>query len=269
MPAKKSKTEKSKIKAVKVAKSDKKLKEKVDALTKEALTLKTTPKKTGSLNAEVFSLTGKVVKTMALPKEVFGEKINEALMTQAVLIHLANQRAGSASTKTRGQVIGSTRKIYRQKGTGRARHGGITAPIFVGGGVAHGPHPHSFSKKLSQKMRTKALFSALSARQKEGAIKVVSELGSAPAKTKDMAKGLTLLNVFGKSVLLVIASDKSMENAKKSGRNIEGVSILPVNQLNTYAVLKNKSILFAEEAIGQTVSHFLNRAKAGQEGEQK
>lgn len=220
------------------------------------------PEVKGGMSAQVFNLKGVVAKSMTLPKEIFGEKINESLMTQAILIHLGNQRSGTAHSKTRGEVTGSTRKIYKQKGTGRARHGGITAPIFVGGGVAHGPRAHSFTKKLSQKMKQKALFSSLSQKQKEGAIKIVAGLGSVALKTKDMAKSFNKIGLSKESTLLVLSLDKSMENAKKSSRNIPKVSILPASQLNTYEVLKHKNILFAEEAIQLLQTHFMGKGEA-------
>src|SRR3989344_7875158 len=128
------------------------------------------------LKADVFDLSGKVTTTVTLPEYLFGAKVNRPLMAQAVRVYLANQRAGTQSTKTRGEVDGSTRKIYRQKGTGRARHGGIRAPIFVGGGIAHGPKPHDFSRELPQKMRRAALFSALSGKLKDGEVKIMKNL---------------------------------------------------------------------------------------------
>src|SRR3989344_6029979 len=123
---------------------------------------KTTKK--GSLFAPVYDLKGAKSGTLALPKEVFGTKVNNSLMAQAVRVYLANQRQGNATTKTRGEVQGSSKKIYRQKGTGRARHGSLRAPIFVKGGIVFGPKPRDFSLDLPKKMKRKALFSSLSAK---------------------------------------------------------------------------------------------------------
>jgi len=134
--------------------------------------------KAAGLKVEVIDTVGKVVETMELPKELFGAKINSVLMAQAVRVYLANQRLGTASTKTRGEVDGSTRKIYRQKGTGRARHGGIRAPIFVKGGIAHGPKPRDYSLLLSKNMRIAALRSALSAKVKAGEVAVIAGFGN-------------------------------------------------------------------------------------------
>jgi|SRR5581483_1743514 len=219
-------------------------------------------KKAEGTKAQVFDIKGAVVKSVELPKEIFGAKINEALMTQAVLVYLANQREGSAHTKSRGEVQGSSRKVYKQKGTGRARHGSIRAPIYVGGGIAHGPKAHDFSKKLSQKMRMAALFSALSSKQKDGAIKIVEGITTLPLKTKEMFTVLSKLTLNGKNpkILLVLpGNSKEMDNVKKASRNIEGVSITQATQLNTYEVLNSKSLLFAQEALASLENHFLKK----------
>src|SRR3972149_950729 len=138
MPSKQIKNKKSNIKktALKIASSR----------VKKAVTKKL-PSQTG-LKLSVYNMAGKSVETLILPKEIFGAEINTHLMTQAVRVYLANQRRGTVKTKSRGEVNISTRKIYRQKGTGRARHGAASAPIFVGGGVAFGPKPRDYSLKL-------------------------------------------------------------------------------------------------------------------------
>jgi large subunit ribosomal protein L4 len=128
--------------------------------------VKEAPKETG-LKLSVYDLKGAIAESLTLPKEIFGAKINNSLMAQAVRVYLANQRRGTLKTKSRGEVAISTRKIYRQKGTGRARHGAKSAPIFVGGGIAFGPKPRDFSMKLNQNMRRVALFSALSAKLRD------------------------------------------------------------------------------------------------------
>src|SRR6266404_5428662 len=128
---------------------------------------KTTEKAYATVSVAVVGIDGKVSGKVSLPGEMFGEKVNKALLAQAVRVYLANQRQGNASTKTRGEVDGSTAKIYRQKGTGRARHGSKRAPIFVKGGIVFGPKPRDFSLSLPQKMKRKALFSALSAKVKD------------------------------------------------------------------------------------------------------
>lgn len=206
----------------------------------------------GKLSAPMFDSKGAKAGSMSLPKEIFGAKINKPLMAQAVRVYLANQRQGNASTLTRGEVTGSTKKIYRQKGTGNARHGGKRAPIFVKGGVAHGPHPKDYNLSLPKKMRKAALISALSLRAKDGEIKVLSGLSKMEPKTKNMAnlfKKITEENKNKKILLVTSASPKDLGNVYKAGRNIENVQILSANLLNTYEVLKYKNLLFMKESI--------------------
>lgn len=205
-----------------------------------------------ALSAPMFDSKGVKAGSMSLPKEIFGAKINEPLMAQAVRVYLANQRQGNASTQTRGEVTGSTKKIYRQKGTGNARHGGKRAPIFVKGGVAHGPHPKDYGLSLPKKMRKAALISALSLRAKDGEIKVLSGLSKMEPKTKNMAnlfKKITEENKNKKILLVTSANPKDLGNVYRAGRNIENVQILSANLLNTYEVLKYKNLLFMKESI--------------------
>lgn len=205
--------------------------------------------KRGSLTVDVYDIKGKVVDKVQLPNEFFGAKINNQLMAQAVRVYLANQRRGTVSTKTRGEVKGSTRKIYRQKGTGRARMGSIRSPIRVHGGLAHGPKPRDYSLKLPQKMKQASLVSALSGKLKAGEVKVVKGLEKISPKTKVAASVLENLgfNTKQKSVLLVLP--QKLENIKRASKNIKGVDILLANQLNTYEVLRSKSLLFTKQAV--------------------
>ena len=156
----------------------------------EKKTIVKTPavRKPSGLTAEVFDLYGKFVEKIQFPKEIFGAKENPKLVSQAVRVYLNNQRRGTASTKSRGEVRISTRKIWRQKGLGRARHGAKSAPIFVGGGVAFGPKPRDFSLNLNKKMRKAALFAVLSSKQKDGEIRVLKNLEKIEPKTKNVEK---------------------------------------------------------------------------------
>jgi large subunit ribosomal protein L4 len=217
------------------------------------------PKETG-LKLSVYDLKGAVAESLTLPSEIFGAKINNSLMAQAVRVYLANQRRGTVKTKSRGEVSISTRKIYRQKGTGRARHGAASAPIFVGGGIAFGPKPRDYSMKLNQNMRRVALFSALSAKLKDGEIKIITGLEKIEPKTKKMTDVVTHLGLNGKKQQVLLVTPKAgvdFANVTKAARNIEGVSILSSNQLNTYAVLQNKQILFMKTAIDSLKETFL------------
>lgn len=213
-----------------------------------------------SLKISVYNMAGKSVETLTLPKEIFGAEINVNLMTQAVRVYLANQRRGTVKTKSRGEVNISTRKIYRQKGTGRARHGAASAPIFVGGGLAFGPRQRDYSLKLSKKMKRLALISSLSAKVKEGQIRLVSGLSKIEPKTKTMAQVLEKLDLYGKNPSLLLVTppftkasegkpSSNFTNVVKAARNIEGVTVMPANILNTYEVLKNKNLLFMKECI--------------------
>jgi len=212
--------------------------------------------KVGGLNASVYSLTGKVVGSVLLPKEIFAVKINDTAMSQAVRVYLANKRTGNPSTKGRGEVTGSTRKIYKQKGTGRARHGGIRAPLFVGGGIAFGPKPHDFSLKMPQKMKKAALFSALSTKLKDNEIKILTGLEKIEPKTKIVADALSKLAVINSKILLITPSS-AFDNVYKAGRNIRGVNILPAGLINTYEVLDNKMIILMKDSIDSIKNTFI------------
>ena len=204
-------------------------------------------KVTGSLTVEVFDVKGKAAGTFELPKEVFGAKINPVLMAQAVRVYLANQRLGSANTRSRGEVDGSTRKIYRQKGTGRARHGGIRAPIFVGGGVAHGPKVKDYELSLSKKMRKAAVLSALSQLAKDGKITVVSGWEKVEPKTKGVAAAFAGMGLAEKKALLVMP--KHLENVFKAVRNINKAKVTAASQLTTYDILNAGTLVVMKEAV--------------------
>lgn len=200
-------------------------------------------KKTTGLSVPVYSLTGRAAGTMVLPKEIFGQKVNKKLLAQAMRVYMTNQKSFTASTKTRGEVQGSTAKIYRQKGTGRARHGAIRAPIFVGGGITFGPKPRKVRLELPQKMKKVALVSALSSKMADKQILGLSGLAKATGKTKEIAKLLDKLAVKNG---LIITSEK---NAIRAVRNIPGIFTKAFNQLNAYEVLKHQMLILSKEAV--------------------
>lgn len=197
------------------------------------------------LSVVVVGTDGKPAGKITLPKELFAAKVNKPLMAQAVRVYLANQRGGTASTKTRGEVEGSTRKIYRQKGTGRARHGAIRAPIFVGGGIVFGPRPRDYRMDFPKKMKRASLASALTSALVEGKMTVVDGL-SGVEKTNSMAKTLQKIEATGSTLLVV---SKGAEGVVRAARNIERVDILPVQNLHTYSVLSHQRIVFMKEAL--------------------
>jgi len=225
--------------------------------------LKTRANRSSGLTIDVFDTKGKIAGKISLPKEIFGAKINKQLLAQAARVYLANQRKGTASTKDRGEVHGSTRKIYRQKGTGRARHGSKKAPIFVHGGIVFGPKPRDFSLKISKKMKRLALFSALSAKKKANEIKAVKGLDSLEPKTRLMVDVLNNLgiNEKDKNILLVLSgkTPKDLENIYRASRNIKGVHIINAEMLNAYDALNNKLILLMESSIDHMKERFLKK----------
>lgn len=256
-------SKKTTVKTVKktVLKKEKVLKvKKVDVKNVEVKPAKTGDKtisvKNSTLKVAIVGVDGKARGNMSLPTEIFGQKPNKTLIAQAVRIYLANQRQGNASTKTRSQVVGSTRKIYRQKGTGRARHGALKAPLFVGGGVAHGPHPHDFSLKFPKKMKKMALVSALSEKAQESAIRVVD--GDFSGKTKEVSILLKSLefNKKGKANKILFVVDEKGK-ALQGARNIGGLEVENATSLTTYNVTVSKNILFVKSAIDTLSKRFL------------
>ena len=197
------------------------------------------------LSAPVYSLSGRAAGNIVLPKEVFGQKINQNLLAQAVRVYQTSKKTHPGNTKTRGEVQGSSAKIFRQKGTGRARHGSVRAPIFVGGGIVFGPKPRKVILELPKKMRNKALIYALSQKAKDKDIVGLSGIEKASGKTKEIANLVDKLKV--KSALFV--TGEKLDNAVRGVRNIPGMSITPANQLNAYDVLKYKSLLITKDAI--------------------
>ena len=200
------------------------------------------------MKIDVFDKTGKSVEKMELSESVFGVKPNEALLSQYLRILDSNQRQGTSATKTRSEVSGGGRKPWRQKGTGRARHGSIRSPIWVGGGISHGPQPKDWSLTFPKKMKRQAVVSALSLKQENKQLKVLNDLSFKKPKTKEMVEILENLKLRGKTLLVVIKSD---ENILKSTRNIAGLTVSLSENLNGYDLLKNANVLFVKDAIGK------------------
>lgn len=249
MPVKAVKSEKLKVKSLKPTTRKAK-----SSIVKES---GMSPRSKG-LTVDVFDAKGKAIGKASLPKEIFAAKINDVLMSQAVRVYLANKRKGTASTKGRGDVSLTTAKWYRQKGTGRARHGAKSAPIFVGGGVAHGPVPHDYSLKFPKKMKKASLISALSSKLKDGEIKVVAGLEKITPKTRNVADLIKKLGIENSKMLLITADDeKDVKNVYRASRNIKGVNIKNSKSLNTYEVLDNKMILFMKQAVDSLKENLL------------
>ncbi|MCH8341424.1 MAG: 50S ribosomal protein L4 [Chloroflexi bacterium] len=186
------------------------------------------------MKAEVFNIKGEKVNTAELPKAIFEAEIKPDLMHQAYLRQLANARLGTHKTKTRSEVAGGGRKPWRQKGTGRARHGSIRSPIWVGGGAAHKPQPRDYSQRMPRKMRRAALRSALSVKAGDKQITVVDELSMAEPKTREMTEILKAL--AGDESALILLPAKS-ENVEKSVRNIPKAKVLHASYVNVRDLL--------------------------------
>lgn len=207
------------------------------------------------MEVPVLNMEGQEVNQIELPADVFEAKINRGLMHQALVRQLANARLGTHNSKTRSEVRYSTRKIYRQKGTGRARHGSRRAPIFVGGGVAHGPKPRDYSKKMPRQMRRAALRSALSAKAKAGDILVVDEVVMDRIKTKDMVA--LMRQLAGERSVLLLMADRD-ENVELSARNIPDVKTLRATYLNIRDLLGFERIVMPLAAL-DVINGFLGK----------
>ncbi len=182
-----------------------------------------------------------------LNEAIFNVPIKKHVLWEVVKWQLAKRRAGTHSTKTRGEVAYSGRKILPQKGTGNARHGDRGAPIFVGGGVAHGPKPRDYSYNINKKVRRKALKMALSDRAKEGNIIVVEDFTFEQPKTKQAVEFLKSLGIENDKVLVVIA-DKDV-NVQKSFRNLPKVVVIPAEGLNVYDILWANKVVITKNAL--------------------
>jgi len=207
---------------------------------------------------DLYLSSGKKSTPLTVPAEIFNVKAKPILIAQAVRVYLANQRRAAAKTKGRGQVIGSGRKIYRQKGTGRARHGDAQAPIFVGGGIAHGPRGNqNFSLKISKKMSQKALFAALTIKLKDGQMIAVKGLEKLEPKTKLVAAVLTNLKLDRQKVSLVLSGTE--KNLLRAGANITNLKLLRAASLNTYDVVSGGKLVFLPESIEKLKTVFLHQ----------
>ncbi len=193
----------------------------------------------------VVDAQGAELRQIEVADEVFGIEPNRAVLHQAYVTQMANRRAGTASTKTRGEVRGSSAKIRRQKGLGRSRQGSIRAPHHIGGGVAHGPRPRSFAKDLPRAMRRLALRSALSSHAASGTLIVVDDL-SPDGKTKTMQQKLGALGVDRRA--LVVSGDPD-PLLVRSTRNIPGITALPAQNLNVVDLVNAHKLVMTEAAV--------------------
>ena len=198
------------------------------------------------MQVPIYNITGEVIDHMDVREDIFGLPFNEAIVHQAVVRQLANKRQGTASTKTRSEVIGSTRKLFAQKHTGRARKGDIKSPLLRGGGMAFGPKPRSYRQSMPRKMRRLALKCILSSKLREGDMKAIEEFEFEKPRTKEMIDILLALGIDS-SVLIITAG--SEPNIVKSARNLANVKVLPSALINVLDLLSHKTLLATVPAI--------------------
>lgn len=198
------------------------------------------------MEAPLFNQAGDQVGTVQLDDYIFGIEPNVPVMHQAMLRQRANARLGTHNTRGRGEVAGSTRKLFRQKGTGRARQGSIRAPHRKGGGVAHGPHPRKYTQDMPRKMRRLAVRSALSAKLGDNSLRFIEGLAFEQPRTKDMLAVLSALKIAGKTLIVL---DQKHETVIKSASNLPQVKTLLANYLNVIDLLNYETVLVLRPAV--------------------
>jgi large subunit ribosomal protein L4 len=196
-------------------------------------------------SVNIVDLNNAPVGSIELSDVVFGAEVNEALLYEAVRQYTAAKRGGNAATKTRHEVSGSGKKLWKQKGTGRARMGSIRSPLWRHGGTTHGPQPRSYEYKLPRKMLLGALRSALSAKLRDGELRVVSTFALEDHKTKNMVKILAKLETK-KTVLLVENGENT--NLLRASQNVKGIKLVPTKDVTVYDLLKHQEVLISETA---------------------
>lgn len=199
-------------------------------------------------NVAVFNMTGEKVSDIELNADVFAIEPHQQAMHLAVVNYLANQRQGTQSTLTRSEVRGGGRKPWRQKGTGRARHGSTRSPIWTHGGVAHGPKPRQYGFSINKKVRRLAMKSALSSKVQAEEIVVLDEFKLSEIKTKEVVKVLSALNTGKKTLIILPEKD---DTVVRSARNIVGVKTAQVNTLNVYDILNCDSLVVLKDAVAK------------------
>ncbi len=198
------------------------------------------------MQLKVRNTLGAEVDSIEVDDAVFGMAPNMGVMHQVVIAQQANRRAGTHSTKTRGEVRGSTKKIRAQKGTGRARQGSIRAPHHTGGGIVFGPNPHKYTQTVPKMLRRLAIRSALSAKVKDDELFVVEDLAPTTPKTKEMVAMLQALGVERSPLIVTAEPNRTVFLA---GRNITGAKVLPANQINTEDILSHHGVIMTVGAI--------------------
>lgn len=213
----------------------------------------------------VFNMAGEEVRRIELPADIFEVEVNVGLMHQALVRQMANARLGTHKTKTRAEVNRSTKKVYKQKGTGNARHGSRKAPIYVGGGIAHGPRPRKYTKQMPRKMRHAALRSALSVKAGNGDIVVLDAISLDVPKTKEMVGMMNRL--VGQHTALLLLAQRD-ENVEKSARNASTVKTLRASYLNIRDLLGYQKLVMPTIAL-EFITDFLGQDEWADDGEEE
>ncbi len=208
------------------------------------------------MKSEIYNIEAKKVGDLPLTKSVFDTEYSSSLINQAIRVYLFNQRSSYAKTKTRSEVAGTRKKVWSQKGTGNARHGNRTAPIFKGGGVALGPDGmQNYSLKMNKKMKKQAVCAVLTKFAKEKKILIIDDFSKLEPKTKTGIKLITGLksadSVLSKSKKIGIITDKTIDLVKRSFGNIKSINLLTLNSLNVYDLSKQNYLIFSQQAIEQ------------------
>lgn len=210
------------------------------------------------MNLKVYDINAKEIGEITLPGDVFSAKISDELVSRSIRAYLSNKRKAGAKAKNRAEVSGTTKKIWAQKGTGRARHGSAKAPIFVGGGVAHGPRGlQNFTKRLNKKEKALALRSLLSKFAKEKDIIVIDGLNSIKPKTKEGQKMFIAFSETKKELLnsknIALVTSRTLPNVKRAFGNLSKVNLLSLKSLNTYDLSRQNVLIFSRKAIEKLV----------------
>ncbi len=212
---------------------------------------------------DVWNLRNEKVGSVELAEEVFAAEINDALLYESVRHYQAGVRRGTAKAKSRHEVAGSGRKLWKQKGTGRARVGSIRSPLWRHGGTVHGPVPRDYSYRLNRKMVLGALRSALSAKLRDGELKIVDQFGLTDHKTKQVRMALTALEAKRTALIVHTGENKNLE---LGSRNLEGVKLVASKDLTTYDLLRHKLVVISKEAAEKLSEGLRPAAKAAAEG---
>ena len=212
--------------------------------------------------AKVLDLTSKEVGEIELPEVIFDVPLNEPLIHEAVRSFLANRRAGTSATKTRGDVSGAGRKLWKQKGTGRARIASLRSPLWKGGGNVHGPQPRDWSYNLPKKMRKRAMCSAISERLREGNLIVVSEWALEQPKTREFLNTLGTLKLNGKTLIV-----DSLKNTKLmlASRNVQTAKVVNSYGVNIYDLINHQKVVLTPRTVEELVGILKPRAKDDEE----